>query len=144
MKNRNFIAIAAIVLPTSAVFAQGSIDWHVVCGGGGESAVLDFTLSGSIGQVDAGDVLEVGDYALSGGFWLGGVTPHCPADLDDGSGNGIPDDGVDVNDLLYFLAAFEEGSLAADLDNGSGTAVPDASVDINDLLFFLARFEAGC
>jgi uncharacterized membrane protein len=68
----------------------------------------------------------------------------CPADLDNGSGTGTPDGGVDVNDLLYFLVQFEAGAATADLDNGSGSGTPDGGVDINDLLFFLAHFEAGC
>ncbi len=68
----------------------------------------------------------------------------CPSDLDDGSGTGTPDGGVDINDLLYFLAAYEAGDLAADLDDGTGTGTPDGGVDINDLLFFLSHYEAGC
>ena len=40
----------------------------------------------------------------------------CPADLDNGSGTGTTDGGVDINDLLYFLTQFETGSTAADLD----------------------------
>lgn len=68
----------------------------------------------------------------------------CPADLANGLGQGIPDGGVDINDLLYFLGNFEAGSLAADVDNGSGAGIPDGGVDINDLLFFLNHFEAGC
>ncbi len=36
-------------------------------------------------------------------------TPPCPADLDDGSGTGTPDGGVDINDLLFFLARYEGG-----------------------------------
>lgn len=35
--------------------------------------------------------------------------PICPANLDDGTGTGTPDAGVDINDLLYFLAHFELG-----------------------------------
>ena len=70
--------------------------------------------------------------------------PPCPADLDDGSGTGVPDGGVDINDLLYFLAQYEAGNIAADLDDGSGTGTPDGGVDINDLLFFLSHYEAGC
>jgi hypothetical protein len=73
----------------------------------------------------------------------------CQADLDDdgnGGNGGLPDGGVDINDLLFFLSAFEAGSAAADLDNDGDPAqgTPDGGVDINDLLFFLARFEAGC
>lgn len=75
------------------------------------------------------------------------VVTTCAADLDnDGNfGNGgAPDGGVDINDLLYFLIGFENGSALVDLDNGSGTGTPDGGVDINDLLFFLAHFEVGC
>lgn len=72
------------------------------------------------------------------------VALACPADLDDGSGTGNPDGGVDVSDLLFFLAQFEAGAPGADLDNGSGTGAPDGGIDINDLLFFLEHFQAGC
>lgn len=68
----------------------------------------------------------------------------CPSDLDDGTGTGTPDGGSDINDLLYFLGAFELGDLAADLDDGSGNGVPDGGADINDLLYFLGHFEVGC
>ncbi len=68
----------------------------------------------------------------------------CPADVDDGSGSGTRDGGIDINDLLFFLARYEAGNLAADLDDGSGLGTPDWGVDINDLLFFLGHYEAGC
>jgi sugar lactone lactonase YvrE len=73
--------------------------------------------------------------------------PPCPADIDnDGSlANGlIADGGVDINDLLAFLAGFEAGDSRVDFDNGSGNGIPDGGVDINDLLFFLVHFESGC
>ena len=68
----------------------------------------------------------------------------CPADLDDGTMSGTPDGAVTIEDLLYFLARYEDGSVAADLDDGSMTGTRDGGVDINDLLFFVARYEAGC
>lgn len=70
----------------------------------------------------------------------------CLADLDDGSNIGTPDGGVDIADLLFFIARFELGDIAADLDNDGDPAQsqPDGGVDINDLLFFLSRFETGC
>jgi hypothetical protein len=70
----------------------------------------------------------------------------CPADIDDdGTFPGAnADGGVDINDLLFFLAAFEAGSSAADLDDGTNSGIPDNGVDISDLLFFLSHFEAGC
>ncbi len=87
-------------------------------------------------------VTEGRAYALP--FILNGTGPACRADLDDGTGSGVFDGGVDINDLLYFLARYEAGSIAADLDDGTATGTPDGGVDINDLLFFLARYEAGC
>ncbi len=68
----------------------------------------------------------------------------CPADLDDGSATGTKDGGVDISDLLYFLALFDLGDLGADMDDGGGFGVRDQAVDISDLLFFLARFDEGC
>lgn len=71
----------------------------------------------------------------------------CPADLDnDGNvaNGGNYDFGVDINDLLYFLTAFEAGNVDLDNDGDPSIGIPDGGTDINDLLFFLARFEAGC
>ena len=70
--------------------------------------------------------------------------PLCPADIDDGSGSGTPDGGIDISDLLYFLQQYDLGDVAADVDDGSGNGVPDGAVTIDDLLFFLAHYEVGC
>jgi hypothetical protein len=68
----------------------------------------------------------------------------CIADVDDGTGTGTRDGGVGVEDLLYYLSLFEQGSLSADVDNGTGTGVPDGGVGIEDLLYYLIRFGSGC
>lgn len=74
--------------------------------------------------------------------------PHCPADLDDDGDrtNGYhPDGGVDINDLIAFLAGFEAGDTAVDLDDdGQDPGQPDGGVDINDLIYLLIHFESGC
>jgi len=101
-----------------------------------EHTATDFAASGLT------DPLFIRGYGIAD--FDAALTSLCPADLDDGAGLGTPDGGVDINDLLFFLAKYEAGSLAADLDNGSGTGTPDAGVDINDLLFFLERYEGGC
>lgn len=54
------------------------------------------------------------------------------------------DGAVTIDDLLFFLAAFEAGDIAVDLDDGSGTGTPDEAVTVDDLLYFLVRFEGGC
>ncbi len=107
---------------------------------------LGETLAGLV--VGAGDVF-VRVYAAGGTgetqlYHLTLSKSNCPADIDDGSGLGVPDGGVDINDLLFFLAKYEAADLAADLDDGSGTGVPDGGVDINDLLYFLGHYESGC
>jgi len=71
-----------------------------------------------------------------------GIT--CPADVDDGSGTGIPDGGVGIEDLLYFLVLFNNGDIRADIDDGSETGTPSGGVGIEDLLYYLFRFDAGC
>lgn len=63
--------------------------------------------------------------------------PVCIADFDANC-------GVDINDLLDFLTAFEQGNLSADYDDGTGDGLVDGSVTIEDLLMYLGRFEAGC
>src|SRR5438876_17746 len=45
-----------------------NIDWFTVDGGGGTSAGGIYSLSGTIGQPDAGQ-MSGGNFALDGGFW---------------------------------------------------------------------------
>ncbi len=69
---------------------------------------------------------------------------ECYADVDDGTLTGTPDRGVDISDLLYYLALFDAGDPMADVDDGTGGGRFDGAVDISDLLYFLVRFDAGC
>lgn len=130
----------ATITPTSAL-AGGS---YTLTFSGVNTVASGMSLDGEIvgGSLPSGDGIAGGSAS-----WSFSVTPPaCPADLDDGTGTGTTDGGVDINDLLYFLAKFEAGDAAADLDDDGDPAVgtPDGGVDINDLLFFLARFEGGC
>jgi len=53
----------------AAAFAQSfSIDWFSMDGGGGTSTGGVYTISGTIGQTDAGR-LTGGSYTIEGGFW---------------------------------------------------------------------------
>lgn len=74
--------------------------------------------------------------------WAAGLARKA-ADVDDGSGEGVPDGEVDVGDLRYFLDRFVVGDLAADVDDGSGAGRPDGVVGIDDLLYFLDRFAGS-
>src|SRR5262252_7585583 len=49
--------------------AQFSIDWFTIDGGGGIGTGGVYSLSGTIGQPDAGPVMTNGQFSVSGGFW---------------------------------------------------------------------------
>jgi uncharacterized membrane protein len=51
---------------------DASIPWWTADGGGGTSSGTGYSLSGTIGQADAG-AMSGGNYSLAGGFWGGGV-----------------------------------------------------------------------
>lgn len=46
-----------------------SIDWYKIAGGGGTSTGSIYSVSGTIGQPDAGGPMTGGNYSLTGGFW---------------------------------------------------------------------------
>jgi len=49
--------------------AQYSIDWHTIDGGGGTSAGGVYSVSGTIGQPDAGGPMTNGQSPVPSGFW---------------------------------------------------------------------------
>lgn len=64
------LALLTLLLQQSTVRAQPySIDWFKVAGGGGTSSNGQYTLSGTIGQHDAGGPMTGGNFSLTGGFW---------------------------------------------------------------------------
>jgi hypothetical protein len=46
-----------------------SIDWYKVSGGGGTSTGSVYSVSGTIGQPDAGPAMTNGQFTVTGGFW---------------------------------------------------------------------------
>lgn len=68
------IQIAPLIGLASAVclgaLAQNySIDWHKTAAGGGTSSGGVYSVSGTIGQHDAGGAMTGGNYSVTGGFW---------------------------------------------------------------------------
>ena len=67
------VFLLAIVFCLSTAFcsyAQSySIDWYKVSGGGGTSTGGVYSVSGTIGQPDAGGPMTGGNYSVTGGFW---------------------------------------------------------------------------
>ncbi len=161
-------AVSAVALSTTA-FAQPSISWYTMDGGGGTSTGGSFTVSGTIGQPDASGPLTGGTFTVSGGFWAAIVSGACnPADIA-GSGatyiNGTTDIGADnqlsIDDFIIFLAAFSDATGCpgtapcnpADIAGSGATYTagtvdvgPDGDLSIDDFIIFLAAFTdaTGC
>jgi hypothetical protein len=67
---RNFVASLLFLVTATIAHAQSySIDWFTIDGGGGTSTSGVYSVSGTIGQPDAGGAMTGGNYSLTGGFW---------------------------------------------------------------------------
>jgi len=64
----HFTLLTLISVSTAA--AQYSITWSTIDGGGGTSVGGGYSISGTIGQPDAGVSMTNGAYAVTGGFWV--------------------------------------------------------------------------
>jgi hypothetical protein len=56
-------------LTVGAIAQNYSIDWYTIDGGGGTSTGGVYSVSGTIGQPDAGPTMTNGQYSVTGGFW---------------------------------------------------------------------------
>ena len=72
--------LVSILIPAASLAQSYSIDWYKIAGGGGTSSNGQYTLSGTIGQHDAGGPMTGGNYSLTGGFWslFAVQTPGAP------------------------------------------------------------------
>ena len=64
-----FFISVGLLIPAISHAQQYSIDWYKVAGGGGTSTGSVYSVSGTIGQHDAGGPSNGGNYSLTGGFW---------------------------------------------------------------------------
>ena len=122
--------LATLAIAPSA-FAQFSISWSTIDGGGGRLSGGIYEVNTSIGQSDAtGSAPHVGgNFALMGGFWPARV-PTCLADFNNSG-------AVTVQDIFDFLNDWFAGFTSADFNN-SGT------VTVQDIFDFLNAWFAGC
>ena len=68
------LPLSALLLSPNGRAQDYSIDWFNIGGGGGTSAEQTYSLSGTVGQPDAGEMTG-GTYTLQGGFWPGLIVP---------------------------------------------------------------------
>ena len=68
------LALVALFATVGFLYAAPNaleMDWWTVDGGGGTLSNGSYSLSGTIGQAEAGAALEEGAYTLIGGYWYG-------------------------------------------------------------------------
>jgi hypothetical protein len=121
-------------MPEASVSNDYDLSWYTIDGGGGTSTGGGFTLSGTIGQPDAGSMINE-QFELVGGFWSGATAPSepkCPI-VGDLNCDGV----VDGADLLILLGAWgacaDPADCPADLND-------DGAVDGGDLLILLGNW----
>ncbi|MCG3127946.1 MAG: hypothetical protein CHACPFDD_02819 [Phycisphaerae bacterium] len=108
-------ALCAGLLLVPAASAQYQIYWYTFDGGGGTSTGGAYSLSGTIGQPDAG-YLAGGQFEVLGGYWVIAAAPcdYSPCDANcDGSINGF-----DIDPFVGLLT-------------GSGTPCSSCAGDVN-------------
>jgi hypothetical protein len=69
-----------LAVPVVQAQTNYSIDWFTIDGGGGTSTGGIYSVSGTIGQPDAGVTMTGGNYSVAGGFWslFAVQTPGAP------------------------------------------------------------------
>src|SRR5271155_884137 len=66
---KKLFLLLCLLAPTISFAQSYSIDWYKISGGGGTSTGGVYSVSGTIGQHDAGGPMTGGSYSLTGGFW---------------------------------------------------------------------------
>jgi len=69
LMQRTLVLAGAWLIAAGAAAQNYTIDWFTIDGGGGTSTGGVNSVSGTIGQPDAGPTMSGGDYSLTGGFW---------------------------------------------------------------------------
>ncbi len=134
------------LLAAGAALAQGSglqVPWYTVDGGGGHSAGGGYSVSGTIGQPDAGPSLGGDGFSLSGGFWLEPAeqgSNSAPTAVDDAvtmvdkamTFNVVANDSDPNGDPLSVSAVTQGSNGAVTYGGGSVTYTPDTGFTGSD------------
>ena len=126
---------------------QYSIGWYKIIGGGGTSSNGQFSVSGTIGQHDAGVAMTGGNFSLTGGFWsLISVvqTTGAPALTITRSGNSVVVSwpatagyGLQQNNNLVLPAGWAASGYAISASNGTNSIT--ITPPVGNLFFRLAN-----
>jgi hypothetical protein len=63
------VGCSLLVVGCFPLLAQYAIEWHTSDGGGGTSTNGQYSITGTIGQPDAGPTMTNGQHSVTGGFW---------------------------------------------------------------------------
>ena len=132
--------LATLTLATTVFGQTYDLSWHTIDGGGAMfTAGGQFTLSGTIGQPDAGG-MSGGNFTLIGGFWPG-ATGEVRGDMNcDGLINNFDIDA-------FVLALTSPAGYAATYPNcdiHNGDINQDGLVNNFDIDGFVACITSGC
>jgi hypothetical protein len=124
-------ASVALTATTAAGQMGPNLDlsWSTIDGGGGTSSGGTFTLTGTIGQPDAG-AMAGGVFQIAGGFLGGGGPPPCYPDCN-ASGT------LNIADFGCFQTKFVAGDPYADCNGVGGLTIADFGC-------FQTKFVTGC
>lgn len=126
------LATAGLILGPALAWAP-SMETFTIDGGGATSTGGGWSITGTIGQPDAGPALAGGSLTLEPGFWaILAADRYCPADV------AAPFGVLDLADINAFAGGFLTGDLIADL------AEPCGVLDLNDINVFVTSFLTGC
>jgi hypothetical protein len=75
---KKVILLFSLLIPAISFAQSYSIDWFTIDGGGGTSTGGVYSVSGTIGQPDAGATLSGGNYSVDGGFWSFAAVVQTP------------------------------------------------------------------
>ncbi|MFK7885166.1 MAG: GC-type dockerin domain-anchored protein [Phycisphaerales bacterium] len=131
------IFVLPLIATSSAAFAQDyRIDVYSI-DAGASTLTSDGTLSlsGTVGQPDAGALLGGGPFELAGGFWPAAVSSNtdvCVADI------AAPIGVLNFFDVAAFIGLYNAGDLSADL------AAPFGALNFFDVVSFFNAFNDGC
>ena len=142
---QSLAALAWLTVAAPALAQTYDLSWYTIDGGGAmNTAGGQFTLSGTLGQPDAGPAMTGGSFVLVGGFWTAAAETPCPGARGDANCDGA----VDFFDIDPFLMAlFDPPAYAAAFCGGSICAADaDCSgiIDFFDIDPFLACLFGAC
>jgi hypothetical protein len=129
------LAISAVALVPSAALAQFSIGAFAISSGGGNSTAGTFSVTGTVGQLDAGQ-MSGGSFAVLGGFWNAAAVAPCYANCDGNTSAPL----LSAADFVCFLGKFRSGDAYANCD---GNTTPP-TLSAADFVCFVGAFRAGC